>query len=202
MNLLTDPLPSAVTVAGKDYPIRTDFKTWIRFDHLMTESDMPLAQKIVSVFQICFIEKNLPPNLEETLSSLFDFYTCFSSAQKSDNEQKEDSARRAGRAGRTGRVLSFTHDAPLVFAAVLAQYGVNLTEENPHWFLFRAMFEGLSKEHKICEVMGWRAMNLADVKDAKQRAFYRKMKRLYRLPDTRTPEQVEQDTLRSLSKII
>lgn len=40
------------------------------------------------------------------------------------------------------------------------------------------------------------------MKDPKQRAFYRKMKRLYKLPDLRTPEQIEQDTIESLAKII
>ena len=64
------------------------------------------------------------------------------------------------------------------------------------------MFEGLTKEHKISEIMGYRAMRLSDVKDPKQRAFYRKMKRLYKLPDLRTPEQIEQDTIESLAKII
>lgn len=192
-SLFTDPLPSCVTVDGAEFPVRTDFKTWIAFDHLMTESDLPLPQKIVSVFTLCFTEKQLPPDLEKTLSALFDFYSCFSSAQKSGNGKKEAPAQ---------RVLSFTQDAPYIYAAVLAQYGVDLTAQNPHWFLFRAMFEGLTKEHKISEIMGYRAMRLSDVKDPKQRAFYRKMKRLYKLPDLRTPEQIEQDTIESLAKII
>lgn len=193
MNLFTDPLPSAVIVAGAEYPVRTDFKTWIRFDSLMTECNLSLPQKIVSVFQLCFIEKTLPPDLEKSFTALFDFYSCFSSAQKSGSDKTDAPAQ---------RVLSFSHDAPYIYAAVLAQYGVDLIDENPHWFKFRAMFEGLTKEHKICDIMGYRTMKLSDVRDAKQRAFYRKMKGIYKLPDLRSPEQIERDTIESLAKII
>lgn len=194
MNLLTDPLPSSVSAGGRDYPVNTGFKTWVQFDFLMTESDLPLPQKLAQVFQLCFVEKTLPPDLETALTALFDFYSCMSSAQKSGSEKKKDAPAR--------RVLSFSHDAPFIYAAFLAQYGVDLVAENPHWFLFRAMFDSLGKEHKICDIMHYRSVKLSDVKDAKQRAFYRKMKGIYMLPDNRTPEEIERDTIRNLAKII
>lgn len=192
MEFFTKPLPQSVTICEKEYPIRTDFKTWVEFDRLMTESNLPLPEKIAKVCALCFVEKELPPNLAQTISALFSFYAAFL--------QKEEASSKAGGGGR--RVLSFTKDAPYIYAAFLAQYNMDLLRENPHWFLFRALFASLNRRHKICEIMGYRARKLSDIKDKSQRAFYRKMKKLYQLPDTRPPAQIEQDTIRSLEKLI
>lgn len=39
MNLLLDGLPDHINVYGLDYPIKTDFRTWIRFEQIMLQPD-------------------------------------------------------------------------------------------------------------------------------------------------------------------
>lgn len=111
--------------------------------------------------------------------------------------------KREKRNGENGRkVLSFSYDAPYIYAAILSQYGVDLVRENPHWFLFRAMFDGLSEDHKICKIMQYRATRLSDLRDKSMRAFYKAMKRKYQLPEFRTPEEIEWNTVNHLAKLV
>lgn len=193
MDLFTNPLPQTITVNGKDFPIATDFRVWVRFDCLTERKTMgpdTLAEVLALVFpERVLPERVLPDSLSETLSALFRFYAC-----GEDGNKKRKSTPRSQK-----RVVSFSHDSPLIYAAFLAQYGIDLTRENLHWWKFRALFDGLNEHQKICEVVGWRAADLSKIKDKERRAFYRKMQEIYKLPDTRSIDEIEQDNIKCLA---
>ena len=62
-----------------------------------------------------------------------------------------------------------------------------------HWFKFKAMFEGLKSDNKICEIMGYRAIDINKIKDKDEKKKYRSLQRQYALPDNRTQEEKEQE---------
>ena len=62
-----------------------------------------------------------------------------------------------------------------------------------HWFKFKAMFEGLKAENKICEIMGYRAVDISKIKDKEEKKRYKKLQREWALPDDRTEEEKERD---------
>lgn len=186
-----DKLPDKITVSGEDFPINTDFKTWAQFDYLMTESDLSSYEKIVSVFTICFPQKRLPKDFQETILKLLDFYSCFKKGN--DAEYVNGTEKK--------RVLSFYQDAPYIYSAVLSQYGVDLFKENPHWFLFSAMVDGLGEKHKISKIIEARSVNLSEIKDRKQREYMRKMKKRYALYSTKTGMMTDSEMADVLSKM-
>lgn len=188
MDLFTSPLPQTITVNGKDFPIATDFRVWVRFDCL-TERKTLDPDTLAEVLALVFTECVLPDSLSDTLSALFRFYAC----------GEDGSKRRKSTPGSQKRVVSFAHDSPLIYAAFMAQYGIDLTRENLHWWKFRALFDGLNEHQKICEVVGWRAADLSKIKDKERRAFYRKMQEIYKLPDTRSIDEIEQDNIKCLA---
>ena len=55
------------------------------------------------------------------------------------------------------------------------------------------MFEGLKAENKICEIMGYRAVDISKIKDKEEKKRYKKLQREYALPDDRTEEEKERD---------
>ena len=55
------------------------------------------------------------------------------------------------------------------------------------------MFEGLKAENKICEIMGYRAVDVGKIKDKEEKKRYKKLQREWALPDDRTEEEKEQD---------
>lgn len=74
------------------------------------------------------------------------------------------------------------------------QYGINLqTIPYLHWWEFKALFTGLKEDNLIVKIMGYRAMDLSKIKDKDEKKYYKKLKRLYALPDMRTEEQKEAD---------
>ena len=60
------------------------------------------------------------------------------------------------------------------------------------------MFEGLKSENKICEIMGYRAVDISKIKDKEEKKRYKKLQREYTLPDDRTEEEKERDFADSL----
>lgn len=187
-DLFGGKLPDTITVCGKSYPINTDFRVWVRFDAL-TEQKSFAPAALADLLGLIFHERVLPDSLEDTMGELFRFYAC--------GEEKEKKRKNASVSQK--RVVSFSHDAQFVYAAFMAQYHIDLTTARLHWWLFRALFDGLHDNQKICEVMRYRAADISKIKSKEQKAFYRNMQRLYKLPDTRSAEEIERDNTDSLA---
>lgn len=189
MDLFCGELPDKITVCGKDYQINTDFRVWVRFD-AFTERKVLDPVEIAEVLAPIFPKRVLPGNIADTFSELFRFYACGETQgkkQKNTNRSKK-------------RVVSFLHDSRLIYAAFMAQYGIDLMRAKLHWWLFRALFDGLHDNQKICEVIGYRAADISKIKDKERKAFYRRMQDFYKLPDTRSIDEIEQDNLENLAK--
>lgn len=182
MSFLYRALPTEITVGGRKYPIRTEASVWMQVDDLMADGSVPFPEKAARMIALTFSGRELPGRLSELLSALYDFYNC----GKPQVREKNVPAKK--------RILSFEADCPLIYAAFLSCYGVDLSKEDPHWFLFCAMLEGLEQNTKLSEVLGIRATNPADIRDKNVRSRLMTLKQKYRLPDLRSDAQIEQDT--------
>ena len=188
MNILTEPLADYVEIGGVRYAVQTDFKNWIRIGSLMRCPDAENGAHLAEALGLCYVRGSLPPSLEDAVFAMLRFYIG----------EEEGQAARQGRAKCTA-VYDFEYDAEYIFAAFWAQYGLDLTKCRLHWHAFRALFLGLCGEHKICRMMEYRGADLSQIKNKEQKSFYRKMQRLYRLPDMRTQAQREADMMAAFS---
>ena len=197
MNIILDPMPDFLEVGGEKIFINTDFRTWIRFDEALFWSDHPMEKRVFSALNICFGGK-IPADINGAARAAIWFYT-----QKNEQikETEENTHAEQSTSARGKHIYSFTHDASLICAAFLGQYGIDLTKDNLHWWMFRALFEGLSEENRICKVMEIRSIDLSKIKDKEQKAHYRRLKRIYRLPDLRCAEEQESDMINALSVV-
>lgn len=196
MNIILDTMPDFLDVGGEKIFINTDFRTWIRFDEALFWNPVPLEERIYSALNICYDGK-IPADIPCAARAAIGFYAHKDDEQINsidENKQNEQCPSVSGK-----QVYSFTHDASLISAAFLSQYGIDLTKENLHWWLFKALFEGLTDDNKICKVMEIRSIDLFKIKDKEQKAHYRRLKRLYRLPDPRSEEEQETDMINALS---
>ena len=86
------------------------------------------------------------------------------------------------------------YDDSYIYSAFLSQYNIDLQDINDlHWWKFKAMFESLKEDNKICEIMKYRASDLSKIKDKEEKAFYKKMKQIYKLPEYIDKEQKEKE---------
>ncbi len=179
-NVLLGGLPETVVYEDEEYPIRSDYRTAIAFSELMQDREATDTVKVL-VANDLYYPGAMPPDDWTAFNLIYDFYTGGSQPYgvQSKGSEKE--------------LYSYTYDAPYIYAAFLAQYGVDLHETNLHWWKFKAMFAGLNGDNEIVKIIGYRAMKISSKFSKEQKAFYRKMKRQYALPDRRTQEEKDAD---------
>ena len=178
MNILTDTLPEELLICGKNYPIKTDFKIWIKFSQIIFSGEMD-HKKLAKALRLLF--DKLPPKLDKALNAVMEFY----------NPPKKQSKSRQKKNNK--RAYDFEYDAEFIYAAFLQQYKIDLNKADLHWWQFKSLFDCLTDETNFIKIVGYRSINLKDIKDKEQKKFYREMKELYKLPDNRTEEEKEAD---------
>lgn len=184
MSILTERLPECIECNEERICIRTDFRTWLKFTEVMSERSLT-AEKLAEILKLIFIDK-LPPTLEMTLEKLMEFYAG--------GDRKKSSSSNACKK----TLYDFEHDANAIYTSFKQAYGIDLTDADMHWWQFRALFSALGEETEMSRIMHYRAINLKDIKDKKQKAFYGKMKKLHALPDRRSQEERERDLAEAL----
>ena len=185
MNILTDKLPDSIMISGSEYPMHTDFRVWIKIEELLTVGFS--EENFMQALLLCYIEK-FPPNIEIALNEIIRFLAGYKEGLKPSSNHEQ----------RSSPIYNFTHDANYIFSDFMSVYDINLSITNLHWFIFKSLFEGLPEDSKIMKIIGYRSIKLSDIKDKEQKKFYRKMKRLYKLPDLRTAEQKEADMISNI----
>lgn len=186
MSILTDDLPASLDIEGVKCPIQTDFKTWLKVSKLMeTET---IINVLPQILRLVFFE--LPPKLEGAIYAILDFYLGVSSKNVSQGQ------------GSTNKALfNFDYDAELIYAAFMQQYGIDLCESTMHWWKFRALVNGLAEDTHFSKVIQCRGVDLSEIKDKERKAFYRKMKELYKLPDNRSEEIKEKNVNANIESV-
>ena len=187
MNILTSKLPDSVVIDGKSYKINTDFRVWIEIESVFSDSSLSHAGKLAKMLRLCY--RTLPPSLGAAVDGMMSFY-CQNNTEK--KKGKEKNAR---------PIFSFDYDSELIYCAFYREYGIDLQTARIHWWKFMALFKGLGDENKICQIMQYRAVNLDNIKSDEQKKFYRKMKKLYALPDLRSGDEIDYDMICGLEKI-
>ena len=180
-------LPESICIDGTEYAVNTDFRVWIQIGETIQRNDINIFEKCENILRLCYCEK-LPPTLKKSMEGDVEFYTCGKS-EKNVSEKKDMP------------VVDFLEDAEMIAAAFYHDYRINLWSDNVHWRQFRELFAALDEKNKIVKVMGYRSVNLGDIKDKEQKKFYRKMKKLYRLKDKRGEEEKERYLAAQLSDI-
>lgn len=188
MSLLIHKLPMEVN----NNMINTDFRISILFELLIQDRKVPNDLKILKALELYY------PNFEtikdynqvvKAVEGMLWFYQCgkeLANSNKNENNNKYN------------QIYSYEFDDKYIYSAFMEQYKIDLQEiEYMHWWKFRALFDGLSEDTEIVKIMGYRSVNLSQIKDTERRNYYKKMKRLYALPDTRTLEEKETEFARN-----
>ena len=181
MSILTEEPAEFVVAEGQTFAIRTDFRIWLRIGEVLADEGLSPAKRLVRALCLCYCPESLPPTLSSATEAMLSFYAGGEAKGKRGGAAKEP-------------VLDFCQDAPLLYAAFLAQYGIDLSRDTLHWHRFLALLSGLTGEHRLCRVMAYRGVDLSGIRDEGQKAFYRKMKRLYAISR-------EQDVAAALSEL-
>jgi hypothetical protein len=172
-NILIDKLPNEID----GIPINTDFRVGILFEIMMQDSSITESQKINLALNLFYSHEI--SDYEKAIENIIWFYSC----------GKKSTASKSNKI-----IYSFEHDAEYIFSAFLSEYNINLNRiKFLHWWEFKALFLSLSENNLFNKIMGYRAINLSEIKDKEMKKYYRNLQVKYRLPDNRTQEEKEKD---------
>lgn len=184
-NIILDQLPKKTP---NGFEINTSYKQSIKFEILMQDKSISKNEKITIALNL-FFEKINENNIDKQIDDIIWFYKCGKEEKTSQKEEKS----------KNKQIYSYEFDAEYIYSAFLDQYGVDLQDiEYLHWWKFKAMFNGLKKDNKIVEIMGYRSIDVNSIKDKKEKERYKKLQELYALPDMRSEEEKEDDFANAL----
>lgn len=172
MNILVDLVPTTVNIDNKEYEINSDFRTSILFELLMQDGTIEEDDKILMALQLYY--PDIPENIKKAIEQMLWFYRCGKDVSSSKGN---------GKSKGVTQIYSFEYDDDYIYAAFLDQYNIDLQDiEYLHWWKFKAMFKSLKDDNMIVKIMGYRSMDLSKVKDKEQKAYYKRMQKLYEIP--------------------
>lgn len=188
MNILVDLVPTTINIDNKEYEINSDFRISILFELLMQDHSIGDKDKFLMALQLYY--PVIPENVNEAIGQMLWFYRCGKDIRKSKGN---------GKGKGDTQIYSFEHDDDYIYAAFMDQYGIDLQDINYlHWWKFKAMFKSLKEDNEIVKIMGYRSMNLSKIKDKEQKAYYKKMQELYKIPIS----QDEKNKLEEIEKAL
>ena len=181
-NILIDIVPKKVEVTGEESDIDSNFRASILFELMIQDNELSNEEKIVQALKLYYGD-NIPENIPEAIDKILEFY----------RGGKEEPRAIGGAKGKNTRVYSYDHDSDLIYSAFMRDYKIDLQEvKYLHWWKFKALFRGLSKDNEIVKIMGYRGVDLNTIKNKEEREHYKKLKEIYKLPlDKRDEERLD-----------
>lgn len=158
MNILTDKLQDKVTVGDHQLGIETDFRAAIKFEMLTEQGVDDIHDLMKPFFPSCdphFWRAVKSP--ERIIEAALWFYRGGEEipAKTEKTEKKPPS-------------YSFAVDADTIFADFWRYYGLDLSTENVHWWVFRALLAGLPEDSGYKQRIYYRTCDLKGLPKAEQ----------------------------------
>ena len=161
MNLLYELFPESVTVDGRECPIVTDFREWIRFSAMLKDTELSEEDKVR--IMLCYVDgiERISKNL---IDALFSFYRA------DDLESKKRISLSKDDVSKKPPLFDWGIDAKFVLGDFRRYYQMDLIHiDYLHWWEFRCLFDALPDESNCQKRIAYRAMNLSKIRDKGER---------------------------------
>lgn len=180
MMYASESFPTSFTSAdGKEYPIHSDFREWIRFESLLTNADVPENLKFFIALRLIFAD-NVPDDFHAAHEFVSWFYRGGKELPANGGSDISLTSR---------RVYDLEYDSEYIFAAFLEQYGIDLSDISyMHWWKFIALFKGLH-DCKMTDIIGYRGAEITDDMPKSRQAFLMDMQEMFELPVSLTEQR-------------
>lgn len=176
MGFLVESLNNNVEYNGRIYSVNPAFDTILEIQRLYREEELSDIDKLNQALRMLLVRERSMNRLtiEERSGLLSEIYNqCVNTRKHSSTSQNQP-------------CLDFEYDGEYIYASFMLDYGIDLIDQQGilHWKKFLALFQGLSENSKIREVMRIRNMDIPkyDGKNSKEIQQIRELKSFYALP--------------------
>ena len=182
-------LQSTILIKEKEYPINTNFRTWIKFQDIVEnlKGDEESFYSLLSFFDELGL--NFDINLfNDVLQEVVAFFI----GEKNGQNEKETNSK---------KVFDLKQDERYIYSSFLQEYGIDLYQiQNLHWHQFKYLLESLSENCQLSKIIQYRTIDISKL-SKEQKAFYRNMKRKYSLENKEKAFTAEEHHNNLLEKI-
>lgn len=188
MSFISAELDDRIEKYGKVFKLNLAFDVVLEVQNLFKE-DLTDIEKIQTALNILIINRRALKGLNiqrrnDLLTDIFEEFINIKPKRKSKDNKK---------------VFDFEEDAEYIYSSFFMDYGLDLIEQQGklHWRNFLALFQGLSDQTKIKEVMSIRGRDIPEPTKYNQKEIQnlRELKAFYALGDV---EENYQDGLNAL----
>lgn len=135
IDLRDNELPLGIHSGGNFYELDTDFRTWIKFDHDLQYNHVAGSY---------IFKGKLPPDGEESLNAVLEFYKADEVTPQSDGSSN-------------ARAIDLVLDGSYIVASFQQAYGIDLTSiDYMHWHMFQALLHGLPEDTILSRAISYR----------------------------------------------
>lgn len=183
MNVFYEDLPETLKINGKEYPIITDFREWIRFSDML-KSDLQPQYKLEFLAEM-FLEDAPDLYTEKGVEEVMDSITSFLSLEALEfpNQYSDELEEVEYKDATEKKAIYYEQDAPYIISAFRREYQVNLLSvPYMHWWEFRMLLDGLSEESQIKKRIYWRTCDVSKM-EKKERMEILKIRRSITIPE-------------------
>ena len=162
MSILTDKLPTTLNICGKSFEINTDFRAGIELELSAQRGEtnpLKLAFPILGTDYLSEI-KMTRENMAEVMRAVELFYSC---GKQPEERTEKDNFRKPNIA------YSFDVDANVIVADFWNYYNIDLTQEGLHWWVFRALLDGLPAKSEFRQRIYYRTCDLKGLPKGEQK---------------------------------
>lgn len=182
---LTDTPLSAIKFDGETYQINLAFDNVIKYLELVEDDSENKELKALKLF---FGDQEIPLDPDFIESSFKLINETITKSAYQGNSSKDWSMNIAPQ-----HIYSYEQDADAIYSSFMMQYHIDLLKERGkmHWYVFRALFDGLGEDTPIQRIIELRQKNLTDVSD-EQRGKVMQLQQYYalKLKKPKTEEDV------------
>ena len=187
MSVLTEKFPTVLKVDGTERPINPGFRTVLQCYEIQGSSPELSERDLIRM--LCLFYKKDRMFSEGHINQMFWFFSC-------GREKKKKSFPWKIAGINNKQPFDFEEDADLIYAGFMQQYGIDLQEEDMHWWKFMILLENLGADTRLSRIMEYRTVDTASKHLSKEQCkFYQAMQRYYGLDSKLIPEMTERDRL-------
>ena len=181
MNPLYDAFPESVQLCGREYPIATDFRDWLRFYDMLRDPEGTQREKVETMlsFYLADVPLLAVPMAHKPLIRFFRARELEETAKEEQENLEDDIPQEPHKP-----VFDYAFDAPYIIAGFWQDYGLDLMDPElaMHWWKFRVLLTGLSERTEFKQRIMYRNTNTADIKNVKERQRIERIQRRIAIP--------------------
>ena len=201
-SILTDGMPEYISVEDVVWPVKTDFRVWLRVGQILSRLSPDMSPEgqfelVRDIFDLVIPEGE---KLEGVIiwASFFEAVSKFYAGPMPDEPDPGPEPNKPA----AKRQFDFSYDSALIYQSFASFYHIRLAEADMHWWEFLTLFNGfmLNDQNNLNFVVGVRQRKM-DTVPKQQRAAYVKMKRNFALPQSEKQKEAQNAVFENLEKM-